>query len=101
MGIGLYDTGDGVLHGGFAQVIAGVMEFKKGNTFGTTAFTSYGFFWLTLVFLLLAPELGAAPHLPGSAGDPSFFFRSGKGDGRKGPSALRLENLAPATVASR
>jgi hypothetical protein len=28
------------------------MEFKKGNTFGTTAFTSYGLFWLTLVFLV-------------------------------------------------
>jgi succinate-acetate transporter protein len=39
------------------------MEWKKGNTFGTTAFTSYGFFWLTLVGLIVMPKLGwiAAP----------------------------------------
>jgi len=42
----------GIFYGGLAQVIAGMMEFKKGNTFGTTAFTSYGLFWLTLVFLI-------------------------------------------------
>ena len=53
----------GIFYGGIAQIIAGIMEFKKGNTFGTTAFISYGFFWLTLVFLLMAPKLGwwAAP----------------------------------------
>jgi succinate-acetate transporter protein len=48
----------GIFYGGLAQIVAGIMEFRKGNTFGTTAFTSYGFFWLTLVFLLMAPELG-------------------------------------------
>ena len=50
----------GIFYGGMAQVIAGVMEFKNGNTFGTTAFTSYGLFWLTLVGLLVIPELGWA-----------------------------------------
>jgi len=48
----------GVFYGGIAQVIAGIMEFKKGNTFGTTAFASYGLFWLTLVFLLVFPKIG-------------------------------------------
>lgn len=48
----------GLFYGGLAQVIAGIMEWKKGNTFGTTAFTSYGLFWLTLVFLLLMPKFG-------------------------------------------
>jgi succinate-acetate transporter protein len=43
----------GIFYGGLAQVIAGVLEYKKGNTFGLTAFTSYGCFWLTLVFILL------------------------------------------------
>jgi len=43
----------GVFYGGLAQIFAGWMEWKKGNTFGTTAFMSYGFFWLTLVFLVL------------------------------------------------
>jgi len=42
----------GIFYGGIAQIIAGIMEFKKGNTFGTTAFTSYGSFWLTLVALI-------------------------------------------------
>lgn len=48
----------GVFYGGIGQVIAGVMEWKKNNTFGTTAFTSYGLFWLSLVGLLVMPELG-------------------------------------------
>jgi uncharacterized protein len=38
--------------GGFAQIIAGVLEFKNGNTFGTVAFTSYGAFWWWYAFLL-------------------------------------------------
>lgn len=48
----------GIFYGGMAQVIAGIMEWKKNNTFGTTAFTSYGFFWMSLVGLILLPELG-------------------------------------------
>ncbi|MCX5783212.1 MAG: acetate uptake transporter [Elusimicrobia bacterium] len=50
--------GMGIFIGGIAQVIAGVMEWKKKNTFGTTAFTLYGFFWLSLVALLTLPKLG-------------------------------------------
>jgi succinate-acetate transporter protein len=50
----------GIFYGGIAQVIAGVMEWKKGNTFGTTAFTSYGLFWLTLVGLIVLPKMGWA-----------------------------------------
>jgi succinate-acetate transporter protein len=48
----------GIFYGGIAQIIAGIMEWKKGNTFGTVAFTSYGLFWLTLVGLLVMPVLG-------------------------------------------
>ena len=47
----------GLCYGGTAQVIAGIMEWKKGNTFATTAFISYGFFWLSLVALLLLPKI--------------------------------------------
>ena len=50
----------GLCYGGLAQVIAGIMEWKKGNTFATTAFISYGFFWLSLVALLLLPATGAS-----------------------------------------
>jgi succinate-acetate transporter protein len=44
----------GFFWGGMAQVIAGIIDGKRGDTFGLTAFTSYGFFWLglSLAFLL-------------------------------------------------
>jgi hypothetical protein len=48
----------GIFYGGLAQVIVGIMEWKKNNTFGTVAFTSYGFFWIVLVFIMLMPTLG-------------------------------------------
>ncbi len=48
----------GIFYGGIGQVIAGIMEWKKNNTFGTTAFVSYGLFWLTLVGLIVMPKLG-------------------------------------------
>ena len=53
----------GIFYGGLAQVIAGIIEAKKNNTFGLTAFTSYGFFWLSLVALVVMPKMGwtAAP----------------------------------------
>jgi len=57
-GLGSMILAMGIFYGGIAQIIAGIMEFKSGNTFGTTAFTSYGLFWLTLAFLLIAPKLG-------------------------------------------
>ncbi|OPL18665.1 MAG: hypothetical protein AVO35_04860 [Candidatus Aegiribacteria sp. MLS_C] len=48
----------GIFYGGLAQVFAGIMEFRRGNTFGTTAFTSYGLFWLSLVFIFLGARFG-------------------------------------------
>lgn len=53
-------TGMGVFVGGLAQVIAGIMEFRKNNTFGMTAFCAYGFFWLSLVAVWTFPGLGIA-----------------------------------------
>jgi hypothetical protein len=50
----------GIFYGGIAQIIAGLLEFKNGNTFGATAFISYGLFWLSLVFLLVLPKIGWA-----------------------------------------
>ncbi|MBB6115561.1 acetate uptake transporter [Rahnella sp. R3(2024)] len=50
----------GIFYGGLIQILAGMMEFKKGNTFGTTAFTSYGAFWLSLVGILMLPRMGMA-----------------------------------------
>jgi uncharacterized protein len=48
----------GICYGGLAQIIAGMMEWRKGNTFAATAFTSYGFFWLSLVALIVLTKLG-------------------------------------------
>jgi hypothetical protein len=48
----------GIFYGGIAQLIAGSMEWKKGNTFATTAFCSYGLFWLSLVALIMIPSMG-------------------------------------------
>jgi succinate-acetate transporter protein len=48
----------GLCYGGAAQIIAGIMEWKKGNTFATTAFISYGLFWLSLVTLIILAKLG-------------------------------------------
>lgn len=54
----------GIFYGGLSQVIVGIMCFKRGDTFGTTAFTSYGLFWLTLVGLLVMPEMGLKASPP-------------------------------------
>jgi succinate-acetate transporter protein len=59
-GLGSMILGMGIFYGGIAQVIAGIMEWKKNNTFAATAFMSYGFFWLTLVAMLVMPKLGQA-----------------------------------------
>lgn len=48
----------GIFYGGLAQILVGLLEWKKGNTFGTAAFTSYGLFWLTLVGIWTLPALG-------------------------------------------
>jgi succinate-acetate transporter protein len=48
----------GIFYGGIAQIIAGILEWKKENTFGMTAFLSYGFFWLSLVAIIVMPKLG-------------------------------------------
>jgi succinate-acetate transporter protein len=60
----------GLFYGGLAQVIAGIIEAKKNNTFGLTAFTSYGFFWLSLVGLILMGKWGwiDAPSEKGMVG---------------------------------
>jgi succinate-acetate transporter protein len=82
---GLYPLGSmilamGLVYGGLAQVIAGVMEFKKGNTFGTLAFSSYGLFWWSLVILLLLPNftlLSPAVTAPDDTAMAAYFFMWG------------------------
>lgn len=45
----------GLCLGGAVQIIAGIVELKNKNTFGGTAFTAYGFFWLSLVLIWINP----------------------------------------------
>ncbi len=51
-----------LLYGGLAQLLAGMWEFKKNNTFGAVAFTSYGAFWISFFYYVryVAPTLPAA-----------------------------------------
>jgi succinate-acetate transporter protein len=68
---GLYELnsmiiGMGIFIGGLAQVIAGVEEWKKNNTFGATAFTAYGFFWISLVTIWLLPKTAMGADLKSS-----------------------------------
>jgi succinate-acetate transporter protein len=41
-----------IAYGGLAQLLAGMWEFRTGNTFGAVAFTSYGAFWISFYFLV-------------------------------------------------
>jgi uncharacterized protein len=41
-----------IAYGGLAQLLAGMWEFRKGNTFGAVAFSSYGAFWIAVYVLL-------------------------------------------------
>jgi succinate-acetate transporter protein len=47
-----------IAYGGIAQLIAGIWEFRTGNTFGAVAFCSYGAFWISFYFLV---KVGLAP----------------------------------------
>ena len=69
----------GLAYGGLAQVIVGVMEYKKGNTFGTVAFTSYGLFWWSLVLLLVLPKtsLFTGLNAPTETAMAAYFFMWG------------------------
>ncbi len=69
----------GLAYGGLAQVIAGIMEFRKGNTFGTVAFTSYGLFWWSLVLLLVLPSNSILTGLnsPTETAMAAYFFMWG------------------------
>jgi uncharacterized protein len=55
-------VGLALFYGGLAQLTAGMWEFKKANTFGATAFTSYAAFWISLAaFLVLQGHIFTIP----------------------------------------
>ncbi len=67
----------GIFYGGLAQLIAGIMEWKKGNTFAATAFTSYGMFWLSLVAIVVMPKSGWGVASPSGNVMPAYLFMWG------------------------
>jgi succinate-acetate transporter protein len=50
--------GMGIMMGGLIQILVGMLEWKKNNMFGMMAFTSYGAFWISLVFIWIFPKMG-------------------------------------------
>jgi len=62
----------GLFYGGLAQIIAGILEFRKGNTFGMTAFLSYGLFWESFAFIVLFSITGLATFT--SASIAAYLF---------------------------
>ncbi len=70
----------GLTYGGLAQIIVGVMEYRNGNTFGMTAFMSYGLFWWSFVFLVVLPKTSILAGIPGAANGTAmaaYFFMWG------------------------
>jgi uncharacterized protein len=49
-------------YGGIAQLLAGMWEFRTGNTFGAVAFSSYGAFWISVYILLKVLPAAAVTH---------------------------------------
>jgi uncharacterized protein len=62
-----------LIYGGLAQVIGGLMEWKKNNTFGLLIFGSYGFFWISYALLQMLPAVNLAKP-PGSGDIAAFLF---------------------------
>ncbi|MGE0080018.1 MAG: acetate uptake transporter [Thiohalomonadaceae bacterium] len=89
----------GIFYGGAAQIIAGIMEWRKNNTFGTTAFISYGFFWLSLSGILMFPTLGLSAA-PGPAAMAAYLGMWGLFTGVMFVATLRLNRALQAVFAT-
>jgi succinate-acetate transporter protein len=61
-----------LFYGGIVQVFAGLWEFTKGNTFGATAFCSYGAFWMSFWYLVVHVDLKEAG--PAATTGVGFFL---------------------------
>ena len=75
---GLIQTGSVILGmaifmGGVAMFTAGLMEWKKGNTYGLAAYGSYGLFWFSFAALLLLPALGLVKDTGGASAMAAYL----------------------------
>jgi succinate-acetate transporter protein len=64
-------VGLALFYGGFVQILAGMWEFKTGNTFGATAFSSYGAFWMALG-IIFVPGSGILAAIPATDLHPAL-----------------------------
>ena len=62
-----------IFMGGFAMFTAGLMEWKKGNTYGMAAYSSYGLFWFSFAALLILPSLGLAKDTGGAGAMAAYL----------------------------
>jgi uncharacterized protein len=62
-----------IFFGGVAMFTAGLMEWKKGNTYGMVAYASYGLFWFSFATLLLLPVLGLAKDTGGAGAMAAYL----------------------------
>lgn len=79
--IGVYPVGSMIVSmaiflGGFAQVFAGVMAWKKGDIFGGTAFSAFGLFWFSLAGLIVMPAMGLV-ETPSANAMAAYLFTWG------------------------
>jgi uncharacterized protein len=49
-----------IFYGGIIQILVGIMEWKKNNSFGMVTFGSFGCFWISFASMLMLPALGVA-----------------------------------------
>ena len=62
-----------IFMGGFAMFTAGLMEWKKGNTYGMAAYGSYGLFWFSFAALFILPVLGFAKDTGGQGAMAAYL----------------------------
>ena len=54
----------GIFYGGLAQFCAGMWEFRRGDTFGATCFTSFGAFWMGVALMIILENIGVISPVP-------------------------------------
>ena len=90
----------GIFYGGIAQIIAGIMEWKKKNTFAATAFTSYGLFWLSLVGLIVMSKMDVGVAAPGASDVGAYLVMWGLFTGFMFIATLKLNRALQFVFAS-
>ena len=70
--------GYGMFYGGLAQLIAGILEYQRKNTFGTVAFSSYGAFWMGLAYFNTVKTVvnGVTPQIMATAADGTITYKT-------------------------